>query len=88
MELRIKEILKEKGETAVWLASQISITQPNMSNIVSGKTNPSLETLEKIANALKVSISDLFEKPEIPKEDQEDTIRCPKCGTELELKEK
>jgi len=61
MELRIKEVLKEKGFTSIWLASQISITQPNMSNIVSGKSKPSLDTLEKIANALGVSITELFE---------------------------
>jgi transcriptional regulator with XRE-family HTH domain len=64
MELRIKEVLKEKGLTSVWLASQIGITQPNTSNIVSGKSNPSLETLEKIANALDVSISALFSEKE------------------------
>ncbi|GHT00792.1 transcriptional regulator [Synergistales bacterium] len=61
MELRIKEVLKEKGLTSVWLASQIGITQPNTSNIVSGKSKPSLETLEKIASALNVSIIELFE---------------------------
>ena len=61
MELRIKEILKIKRLTSVWLASQIDITQPNMSNIVSGKSSPSLETLEKIADALGVSIVELFE---------------------------
>ena len=61
MKLRIKEVLKEKGLTSVWLASQIGITQPNMSNIVSCKTNPSLDTLERIAEALNVSIIELFE---------------------------
>ena len=64
MELRIKEVLKEKGLTAVWLATQIGITQPNISNIVSGKSKPSLETLEKIANALGVDIIELFSEKE------------------------
>jgi transcriptional regulator with XRE-family HTH domain len=79
MELRIKEVLKEKGETAVWLAGEIGITQPNMSNIVSGKSKPSLDTLERIASALNVPISALFEQP------AGDTITCPKCGTKFKM---
>jgi transcriptional regulator with XRE-family HTH domain len=82
MKLRIKEILKEKRLTAVWLASNIEITQPNMSNIVSGKSKPSLDTLEKIAAALDVPITDLFERP------ASNTITCPKCGARLEIKVK
>lgn len=60
MELRIKDVLKEKKVTVVSLAGMIGITQPNMSNIVNGKSTPSLETLEKIANALGVNITELF----------------------------
>lgn len=60
MELRIKYVLKEKKVTVVSLAGMIGITQPNMSNIVNGKSTPSLETLEKIANALEVDITELF----------------------------
>lgn len=61
MELKIKEVLKSKGLTALSLAEMVGITQPNISNIINGKTNPSLETLEKIATALDVPISNLFE---------------------------
>ena len=60
MELRIKDVLKEKKVTVVSLAGMIGITQPNMSNIVNGKSTPSLETLEKIASALEVDITELF----------------------------
>lgn len=60
MELRVKDVLKEKKVTVVSLAGMIGITQPNMSNIVNGKSTPSLETLEKIANALGVDITELF----------------------------
>ena len=60
MELRIKDVLKEKKVTVVSLAGMIGITQPNMSNIVNGKSTPSLETLEKIANVLEVDITELF----------------------------
>ncbi len=61
MELRIKDVLKEKKVTVVSLAGMIGITQPNMSNIVNGKSAPSLETLERIANALEVDITELFD---------------------------
>ena len=79
MNLRIKEVLKEKGLTAVWLASQIEITQPNMSNMVSGKSKPSLDTLERIAAALNVPVTELFEQPAT------DIIVCPKCGTKFKM---
>lgn len=62
MTLRIRDVLKDQGKTVVSLATQIGITQPNMSNIVNGKTMPSLETLERIAIALEVDITELFEK--------------------------
>ncbi len=64
MNTRIKEILQEKKMTVSVLADTIGITRANMSNIVNGKTNPKMETLKKIADALKVKLSDLFEKKE------------------------
>ena len=84
MELRIKSILKEKGMTNIAIADKVGITRPNMSNILNGKTKPSLETLDKIADALNVHISELFEK-ETP---TGNVVRCPNCGTELEVRKK
>ena len=81
MKLRMKEVLKEKGVTSVWLSSQIGITRPNTSNIVSGKRKPSLDTLERIALALCVPVTDLFEPPST------DVITCPKCGTKFRMEE-
>lgn len=62
-ELRIKEVCKEKGVKVMDLSTMIGISQTNTSNIINGKVNPSLETLEKIASALNVRISELFEEP-------------------------
>ena len=64
MNTRIKEILQEQKMTVSVLADTIGITRANMSNIVNGKTSPKMETLKKIADALKVNLSDLFEKKE------------------------
>lgn len=82
MDLRIKEILKEKKITAISLADTVGMAQPSMSNIVNGKVMPSVETLERIAVALGVPFTDLFEQP------KQNVITCPKCGTRLEVKEK
>lgn len=60
MNLRIKEVLKEKKTTVVSLANSVGMAQPSMSNIVNGKSTPSLETLHKIATALNVEVWELF----------------------------
>lgn len=65
MELRLKEILKEKNKTISSLADDIGVAQANMSNIVNGKTSPSLDTLWKIAKALDKQIGDLFISDEV-----------------------
>ena len=81
MKLRIKEILKSKNNTAVWLASEIGMTQPNMSNVVNGKVMPSVETLGRIANALQVPITALFDAP------KSNVFNCPNCGQNLKVVE-
>lgn len=82
MELRIKDVLKEKKMTVVSLAGVIGITQPNMSNIVNGKSTPSLETLEKIASALNVPVTELFEQPK----NDIVSLTCPHCGKSINIK--
>lgn len=66
MKLRVKEILKSKGVTATSLAERVGITRANTSNIINGKTHPSLPTLEKIAQAIDVDIRELFEPTKEP----------------------
>ena len=80
MQLRIKEVSKSQGVSITKLAELVGITQPNMSNIANGKTSPSLDLLERIAAALNVSVSELFEAP------KEAEITCPKCGNRITIK--
>lgn len=78
MILRIKDIAKERKVTIKSLAEKVGITQPNMSNIVNEKTTPSISTLQNIADALGVHISELFISPDKP-----NSIKCPNCGTDI-----
>ena len=59
MKLRIKELCKEKSLTIGDLSDKMQIARESLSRTING--NPTLETLEKIATALNVPISNLFE---------------------------
>lgn len=58
MELRINEILKEKGMRMADLAKKIKIDQSNLSTSLKG--NPKLSTLVDVASALGVEVRELF----------------------------
>lgn len=79
MELRIKEICKAKGILQKELAEKLGISDIALRSSLKG--NPTIGTLEKIADALEVPFTDLFEQP------KQNVITCPKCGTRLEVKE-
>ena len=59
MALRIKEVIKEQGTTVQELADKMGISRVGLSQHING--NPSVEVLERIASALNVQVSDLFE---------------------------
>ena len=59
MNLRVKEICKEKGITIGDLADRMSMKRESLSRAING--NPTLDTLEKIATALDVPVSSLFD---------------------------
>ncbi|WP_200756009.1 helix-turn-helix domain-containing protein [Coprobacter secundus] len=80
MNLRIKEVIKEKGTTITELADKMGINRVNLSNMING--NPTVETLNKIADAIGCPVTELFDRP------KEDVIHCPVCGAKLELKQK
>lgn len=77
MELRIKDVIKEKGLTIQSLADQMGINRVNLSSSING--NPTIETLGKIADALNVPISDLFEQP------KQNIITCPHCNGKIKI---
>ena len=74
IQLRIKELCKEKGITLNQLAEKIGISQPSISGIATGKQKPAFDTLEKMADALEVTPAELFAPQPT------NTINCPHCG--------
>ena len=74
---RIKEVLKEKKITQKELAVRLNVSDPVISYAING--NPTVEMLERIAAALNVPISELFERK------TENEFYCPKCGAKLEV---
>ena len=72
MEIRIKEICKEKGTTQKALASRLNTTETTLSRIAKGFPT-STSTLEKIAAALGVPVAELFAPADT-------RIKCPHCG--------
>ncbi|WP_417010017.1 helix-turn-helix domain-containing protein [Bacteroides congonensis] len=80
MNLRVKEICKEKGITIQELADNMEMKRESLSRAING--NPTLETLEKIATALGVNISELFDQPK----NNTTGIACPHCGKNINIK--
>jgi DNA-binding Xre family transcriptional regulator len=77
MELRIKEIIKSKGLTMQEFSDKLGIARVNLTKTING--NPTKDTLEKIAAALDVPVTELFDPPKI------DVITCPHCGGKIKM---
>ena len=75
---RIKEICQARGITQKDLADKLGITDISLNKTLRGEY-PQLQTLEKIALALEVPVSDLFEQP------ANDVVNCPHCGGKIKV---
>lgn len=64
MKLRLREILRNRSMTLKAFSELSGISQPNLSNYINGNVSPSLEMLSRIADALKISVTELFEERE------------------------
>ena len=74
-ELRIKELLSERGMTQAQLAARLRISTVSMSRMLT-RDNLSMNSLRRIASALGCTIGELFTSP----------LRCPHCGKTIEIK--
>ena len=59
---RLKVVLAEQKRTNKWLAEQLGKDQAMVSKWCTNTTQPSLEMLMKIAQALEVEVNDLLRK--------------------------
>jgi len=59
----VREVRQRKKWTQQELADECGVSRPRISEIESGEYNPSVETIEKIAQKLGVSITRLFQSP-------------------------
>ena len=84
----IREIMQRKGVSITELESRLGITQQSASSYLVHDIR--LSKAKNIADALGVSLPALFVEPEqftqsAPEESKSATVRCPKCGSELEI---
>ncbi len=79
MNLRIKEICKEKGILQKDLAASLGVT--DIALRASLKGNPTIGTLERVATALGVEITELFEQSA-----KDGSATCPHCGKPITIK--
>ena len=57
---RLKIVLVEKKKTGVWLAEQLGVSYVTVSKWCSNITQPTLPTLDKIAELLECELRDLI----------------------------
>ena len=62
MELRIKEILAQRGITLKEFSLKAGISASNLSNYLNGNISPTLDTLKKIATTLDLDVVELFKE--------------------------
>lgn len=75
----VKRLCKEKGTSLADIADKIGVSASSLSQIMKG--NPTLSKLTDIAAALDVSVADLLSEGS-------SSVKCPRCGAVLEIKEK
>ena len=57
---RIKEVLQEKGIKQTWLADKLGKSFKMVNNYACNRSQPSLQTLHKIAEILQVEVKELI----------------------------
>ena len=69
-ELRIREIMLEKGISVNEMSEKLGITRQSFYSIVNG--NPTMSTLAKIAEILGVTVKELFKDENIGDNEKEE----------------
>lgn len=61
MEILLWQVRDKKGYTLERLEQKSRISKSTLQRIETGETSPTMESMEKIAKAMNVKITDLFE---------------------------
>ena len=79
MGLNIKKTIKDYGLEVREVAKRMEISPTGLSQHING--NPSVEVLQRIADAIGCGVSELSERP------KSDTasLTCPHCGKGIEI---
>lgn len=72
---RIRELRQLRGITIAELAQMVGVSKSLISQVERSEVLPSLPTLDKIANALKVSLSEIFKIENTEVEEEEIVVR-------------
>ena len=56
----LKELRAQKSISGAELARRCYMDKPNMARIERGETNPTLETLDRLAKGLEIKLEDLM----------------------------
>lgn len=83
--MRFKEVLEKYGITQTELAERLGINRVSVSRLFSEKNDMRSSTVIKIAAAIGCSVGELYD--DFNKEDDSNTIVCPKCGAKFESKD-
>ena len=81
--MRIKQAIKESGSSVGELAQKMGVSRQAISRQING-ANITVETVQKIADALGLPVGQLFDQTP-PTEADHNTITCPHCGAKLEI---
>lgn len=80
--MRIKQAIKESGSSVGELAQKMGVARQTISRQING-ANITVETVQKIADALGLPVGQLFDQKPLPTTADNITITCPHCGEKL-----
>ena len=83
--LRVKEILKERGQTQKELAAMMGKSPQYIANVLNSEQGISVNVLIELAKALDVEFRDLFAVTRTEARDAP-SIVCPHCGKPITIK--
>ena len=80
--MRIKQAIKESGISVGDLAQKLGVSRQTISRQING-ANITVETVQKIADALGLPVGQLFDQKPQPTNADHNVVTCPHCGAKL-----